>query len=160
MTKLPDQTELRAKALGRAGMCFEHNGDLEQAASCYQDSWRLCVFLGEEAAQDCLWRNIKIVQRKIYNRRHYVDVRKVSAQAGGQAAVGMQKRKDGENPPSRGGAVVELREDRVEVLLLAGEILRDGSDQMDEQDGRNGSLPNVPASEQPLRDRQTEQHAV
>jgi hypothetical protein len=157
---LPGQTELRAKALGRAGLCFSRAGELEQAAMCYQDSRRLCVFLGEEAALDCLWSNIKIVQQKIYHRRHYVDMRTVSAQAEGQAAVGVQERKDRGNPPSRGGAVAELREDRVGVLLLAGGVLRDGSDQVDEQDGRNGGLPNVPASEQPLRDRQPKQHAV
>lgn len=158
---LPGQTEQRAKALGRAGLCFSRNEDLELAMACYQDAWLLCRELGEIVAAEYLSRKMAAITRKQFSRRvNHVYMRDVQKKAGGQAAVGVQERKDGGNPPSRGGAVAELREDRVEVLLLAGEILRDGSDQMDEQDGRNGSLPNVPASEQPLRDRQTKQHAV
>lgn len=121
---LPGQTELIAKALGRAGLCFSHAGELEQAAMCYQDSWRLCVFLGEEAARDCCLRNIKIVQQKIYHRRHYVDVRTVSAQAEGQAAVGVQSRAD------EGGrcAVSELRQDSGAAEMVGGEVHADGAD--------------------------------
>lgn len=92
---LPGQTELRAKALGRAGLCFSRIGELEQAAMCYQDGWRLCVWLGEEQERDCLWRNIKIVQQKIYYRRHYVDMRRLSAATEGQAGVGVQQGTEG-----------------------------------------------------------------
>lgn len=122
---LPGQTELRAKALGRAGLCFSRAGELEQAAMCYQDSWRLCVFLGEEAARDCLLRNIKIVQQKIYNRRHYVDVRTVSAQAGGQAAMDVQRRTD----ESGGCAVSKLRTDSRAAEIVGGQVRDNGADQ-------------------------------
>jgi hypothetical protein len=122
---LPGQTELRAKALGRAGLCFSRCGELEQAAMCYQDSRRLCVFLGEAAALDCLWSNIKIVQQKIYHRRHYVDMRTVSAQAEGQAAVGVQGRTD------EGGrcAVGELRQDFGAAEMVGDQVCADGADQ-------------------------------
>lgn len=84
---LPGQTGLRAKALGRAGLCFFRSGDLDQAAMCYQDGWRLCVFIGEEAARDCLWSKLKVVQKKIYKRRHHADMRDVQKEAEGQAVV-------------------------------------------------------------------------
>ena len=151
---LPGQTERRAKALGRAGLCFSRLGELEQAAMCYQDSWRLCVFLGEEAARDCLWRNIKIVQQEIYYRRHYVDVRKVSAQAAGKAAVGVQSRAD------EGGrcAVGELRTDGGAAEMVDSQVRDHGADQGCGHGlcGAADVQPPLP----PLRDRQTEQHAV
>lgn len=94
LSHLPGQTERRAKALGRAGLCFERSGDLDQAAACYQNGWRLCVFLGEEAARDCLWQKGKIVQQKIYHRRaNHAYMRDVQKEAEGQAVVVLQKNK-------------------------------------------------------------------
>lgn len=119
---LPGQTELRAKALGRAGLCFERNGDLKLAARCYQDSWRLCIWLGEKAARDCMWRKGKIMQQKIYPRRHYVDVRTVSAQAEGQAEVGMQGRDDA----GSGCEVSELRQDSGAAEMVDGQVRAHG----------------------------------
>lgn len=122
---LPGQTELRAKALGRAGLCFSRAGELELAASCYHDSWWLCIFLGEAEARNCLWRNIKIMQEKIYNGRHHVDVRTVSAQAAGQAAMGVQNGAD----EDCGCAVSKLRPGRGAAGVVDGQVCADGTDQ-------------------------------
>lgn len=122
---LPGQTELRAKAFGRAGLCFSRAGELEQAAMCYQNGWRLCVFLGEEAARDCMWRKGKIMQQKIYHRRQYVEMRTVSAQTEGEAAVGVQGRADA----GSGCEVSELRKDSGAAEMVDGQVRVHGADQ-------------------------------
>jgi hypothetical protein len=66
---LPGQTERRAKALGRAGLCFSRDEDLELAMACYKDAWLLCRELGEIVAAEYLSRKMAAITRKQFSRR-------------------------------------------------------------------------------------------
>jgi hypothetical protein len=66
---LPGQTERRAKALGRAGLCFSRNENLELAMACYQEAWMLCRELGEIVAAEYLSRKMAIITGKQFERR-------------------------------------------------------------------------------------------
>lgn len=123
---LPGQTERRAKALGRAGLCFSRNEDLELAMACYQDAWLLCRELGEIVAAEYLSRKMAAITRKQFSRRvNHVYMRDVQEKAGGQAAVGMQSRAD------EGGrcAVGELRQDSGAAEMVGDQVCADGADQ-------------------------------